>query len=375
VVQGAYFGGRVELLHQGVHHDVAAADLISAYPAAMLDLPSLKGARLHKRKRFNPDKMGVWRVRWDLRNGGDKGQRGRADQQLLAPFPVRHKYSIFYPLAGEGHYHTVEVANAIALGYPITVDYGYVLTGPHLDQRPFAWIAEVYAARLRLKREGRAAEKAVKLGINSVYGKLAQGYGLHSRPKFQSYFWAGYITAKTRARVLAAATAALDPIMIATDGIYARRFGKLGPSRGLGNWERGSADKLFAAQPGVYEAEVDGVALQKSRGFFASEVDYAELEAGFEVEGSDFVYHYNSHRFNGLGGSLARKDFSIWRRWTDENRSILLWPERKIAGPEGRLYPFPGMLRSEPYRPKVSLIDARALDHSDGLDQPMELVI
>jgi hypothetical protein len=366
VIQGAYFGGRVELLHQGVHHDLAAADLISAYPAAMRELPSLRGARLVKRKRFNPARHGIWKVRWDLRGGA-----ADSEGPLLAPFPVRNKFSIFYPLAGEGHYHSIEVANAIALGYPIEVDYGYVLQGKAIAERPFAWISEVYRARLQLKREGRAAEKAVKLGINSVYGKLAQGYGLHSRPKFQSYFWAGYVTAATRARVLAAAHAAVDPIMIATDGIYARRFGKLGPARGLGNWERGGADKLFAAQPGVYEAERDGVALQKSRGFFASEVDYEALEAGFAIEGPDFNYHYNSHRFNGLGASLARKDFSVWRTWTDETRSIMLWPERKVAGPDGRLYPFPGKLTSEPYKPKLSLTDQRALDQLDGMDQPM----
>jgi hypothetical protein len=368
VICGAYFGGRVELLHQGVHHDVAAADLVSAYPAAMRELPSLRGAKLRRRKRFNPDRPGIWRVRWDLRER-------EGPSQLLAPFPVRHKYSIFYPLAGSGHYHTAEVANAIDLGYPIDVDCGWVLEGPAIGDRPFAWVPDVYRARQRFKREGRAAEKMVKLGLNSVYGKLAQGYGHNARPKYQSYFWAGMITAATRARVLAAALAARDPVMIATDGIYAREFGKLGPTTGLGNWERGRADELFAAQPGVYEAQRDGVALRKSRGFFAVEIDYAELRAGWEVEGADYVHHYASTRFQGLGSSLARRDFSVWRQWITDQRSILLWPERKTAGPEGLLLPFPGRLESEPYKPKVSLIDQRAIDDLDGSDQPMVVVI
>ncbi len=372
VVQGAYFGGRVELLHQGVHHNIVSADLKSAYPAAMRELPSLRGAKLVKRKRFNPNRHGVWKVSWDLR-GGEVGPGGR---DLLAPFPVRVKQSIFYPLAGEGHYHGVEVAAAIALGYPVDVHYGYVLQGPHVAERPFAWVPDVYRKRARFVREGRAAEKAVKLALNSSYGKLAQGdFGYSNRPPFQSYFWAGYVTAATRARVLTAAAGCVDPIMIATDGIFARKLGKLGPSQGIGNWERGSVDRLFAAQPGVYEAVSKGRSAQKSRGFFASEIDYAELQAGFEVEGADYAHHYESTRFNGLGSSLSRKDFAVWRRWITERRSILLWPERKIAQPDGRLLPFPGRLVSEPYKPKISLVDARALDQLDGMDQPMVIEI
>lgn len=368
VVQGAYFGGRVELLHQGVHHNLCAADLRSAYPAAMCELPSLRGAKLVKRKRFNPERHGIWKVSWDLR-----GAEGLPE--LLAPFPVRVKQSVFYPLAGEGHYHGVEVAAAIALGYPVRVHWGYVLEGPHTGERPFSWVPDLYRRRQRFKREGRAAEKMVKLGLNSLYGKLAQGYGHNARPRYQSYFWAGYVTAATRARVLQAAAGATDPVMIATDGIFARSFGKLGPSQGLGNWERGEVDKLFAAQPGVYEARADGEVKHKSRGFFAREIDYAELQEGWELEGPDFAYHYESTRFNGLGASLMRKDFSVWRRWVTERRSILLWPERKIAQPDGRLLPFPTRLTSEPYKPKVSLIDARALDQLDGMDQPMVVEI
>lgn len=380
VVQGAYYGGRVELLHQGVHHNVVAADLKSAYPAAMVDLPSLKGARLVKRKTFNPGRFGVWRVSWDLTSGGSNGvakiSGGGGDPVALAPFPVRVKQSIFYPLAGVGTYHTVEVAAALELGYPIDVHWGWVLEGPHLDQRPFAWVPDVYRRRERMKRQGRAAEKAVKLGLNSLYGKLAQGPSRFlPRPQFQSYLWAGYVTAATRARVLLAAAKATDPIMIATDGIFAKGFRGLGREGGLGTWEREEVDKLFAAQPGVYQATRGGKVHSKSRGFFASEVDYAELEEGWLAEGPDHVHHYESTRFQGLGSSLARKDFAIWREWRTDPRSIILWPERKIAGKDGKLLPFPGKLTSEPYKAKVSLVEAKALDQLEGVDQPMVIEI
>ncbi len=365
VVMGAYFGGRVELLHQGVHENLIAADLKSAYPAAMVDLPSLRGARLVKRKAFNPARFGVWKVSWSL-----------PPETTIAPFPVRVKQSIYYPLAGEGVYHGVEVAAALELGYPIDVQWGWVLDGPHVDQRPFSWVPEVYKRREVMKREGRAAEKAVKLGLNSLYGKLAQGPSRFlPRPQFQSYLWAGYVTAATRARVLTAAAKATDPIMIATDGIFARGFAGLGREGGLGTWERDEVDKLFAAQPGVYQATREGKLHSKSRGFFAAEVDYSELEEGWVREGPDHVHHYRSTRFQGLGSSLARKDFGVWRQWRTEPRSIVLWPERKVASEGGKLLPFPGKLTSEPYRSKVTLVEAKALEQMEGIDQPMVIEI
>lgn len=371
-IKGAYYGGRVELLRQGVHRHVGAADLKSAYPAAARELPSLKGARLRKRKRFDPGKHGIWRVRWDMR--GSESDNGAS--QVLAPFPVRHRGHIFYPLAGEGFYHGVEVAAAIELGYPVEVKYGWILYGPHVAERPFSWIPTVYRERARFAAEGNAAEKMIKLGLNSVYGKLAQAEGWHGdRPPFQSYFWAGYITAATRAAVLRMASRTRDPIMIATDGIYAqelpaRGFGRRGS---LGSWDTGEADRLFAAQPGVYEAASGGRVVAKSRGFFASEVDYDELREGWQTEGIDYVHHYMSTRFYGLGIALMRSDFNVWRRWLTERRSIMLLPERKLSGENGELLPFPGFLESEPYRAKGAdreMIE-REIERLFAQDQPM----
>lgn len=366
VVQGAYFGGRVELLHQGVHHHVIAADLKSAYPAAMTELPSLKGAHLVKRKSFNPDRFGIWKVSWSC-----------PPETLIAPFPVRVKQSIFYPLAGEGIYHGVEIAAALALGYDVTVHWGWVLEGPEVDRRPFGWVSETFDRRDQFKAEGRAAEKAVKLALNSCYGKLAQGPSKFvPTPQFQCYLWAGYITAATRARVLTAVAGATDPVMIATDGVFAKSFGDLGPEAGLGSWEREEVDKLFAAQAGVYQATKGGEVHSKSRGFFASEVDYGELEEGWVREGSDYVHHYDSKpRFNGLGASLARREFGGWRRWEVKRRSLILWPERKVSGKNGKLLPFPGKLTSEPYKSKISLVEAKALEQMEGIDQPMVIEI
>jgi DNA polymerase type B, organellar and viral len=362
IILGAYFAGRIELLHQGIHSRVRTVDIRSAYPAATLDLPSLDGAKLVHRKRFDPSKHGIWRVTWDL----------RANPPLISPFPTRQKMSIYWPAAGSGWYHAVEVQAAIECGYPVEVHEGWVLH--ESGERPFSWIKPLFAERQRLKREGHAAEKVVKLGLNSIYGKLAQGYGFNSRPRWQCYFWAGYITAATRAKVLRAASKSKGIIMISTDGIFCKQPG-VRPGANLGGWEFGDVDRLFAAQAGVYQGITPNKEILKSRGFFAGEVDYDELREGWELEGADYVHHYDSNRFIGLGVALMRKDFSVWRQWRTERRALMLNSERKVLGDNGILTPFPGPLDSEPYTPKLSLIEGRALDQLQGMDQPMKEAI
>lgn len=363
VTLSAYFGGRFELLRQGVYANVKSVDLRSAYPAAATRLPSLDGARLIHRKRFDPSKFGIWRVGWDI----------SAAPGLIAPFPARRKQGIYWPAVGRGWYHGVEVAAAIAAGYPVDVTEGWVLR--ESGGRPFGWINDVYAERRRLKDEGRAAEKVVKLGLNSIYGKLAQGISYRGRPQWQSYFWAGYITAATRARVLDMGTRSDQVLMFATDGIFARVPGAVGAGHGLGSWETGRIEQLFTAQAGVYQGITPAGAKVKSRGFFASEVDYDELREGWECEGPSYIHHYDSTRFIGLGVALMRKDFTLWRSWRTERRALILAPERKGIDAAGVLTPHPGPIDSEPYTPKVSLIDARALDQLQGADQPLREVM
>jgi hypothetical protein len=364
VILGAYYAGRIELIRQGIFSRVKTVDIRSAYPSACLNLPSLDGAKLVHRKRFDSTKQGIWRVRWDM--GSAPG--------IIAPFPVRIKQAIYWPAQGSGWYHGVEVAAAIESGYPVEVLEGWVLKESGV--KPFAWIKPVFAERQRLKAEGSGAEKVIKLGLNAIYGKLAQGQGFNSRPAWQSYFWAGYITAATRAKVLRAAAKSTGIIMVSTDGIFCQSPG-VRPGKNLGGWEFSNIDRLFAAQAGVYQGITPDKEIVKSRGFFASEVDYDELREGWEIEGNKYTHYYDSKRFYGLGISLMRKDFSIWRTWRVERRALSLTAERKIAGPGGILTPFPGPLNSEPYAPKTSLIEQRDenLRQIEGIDQPLREVM
>lgn len=368
-ILGAYFGGRVEMLAQGVMYTCHTRDLRSAYPYAATSLPSLLGAKVVTRKRFDPSRPGIWRVRWDSQAHGQ-----------LAPFPVRTQgRAISYPRSGEGTYHTVEVATVMKLGYKIDVLGGVVLR-VGVDGEPFDWVPKLYAHRAVLKSRGDPAEKALKLGLNSVYGKLAQGFG-HGQPPFQSYWWAGMITAATRARMLELAHKSKHPCMISTDGLFAWRPGTRGSTRAtLGSWEPDRVDNLFCAQPGVYRGWKGDREIVKSRGFFAREVDYGELHDAWRDGGSDASYSYSSRRFIGLRVALHRNRLDLWRQWVDERRTLSLEPERKVVTGERHpqtgmllLYPPYEVITSVPYRPKQSLYDDPTDDDLENMisdDQP-----
>lgn len=384
----AYFGGRVELLRQGEFQHVQTADIRSAYPYAITKLPSLENRELVRVKRYDPKILhGIWHVRWD-------DLRGK-----VMPFPFRKKKSVFYPTSGEGWYHACEVRIAHELGYTFEVLEGWVIDKK--CEYPFTWVRDMYDIRGKWKSEGLAAEKILKLGLNSLYGKLAQGIGYgNKKPSWQCYFWAGEITARTRARMLGLTAQAADvPIMIATDGIFFDAPYKIKDENELGGWETGTYDALFTARAGVYLAEheleqigSDGKCktckesveqpnpkckkhplMVKSRGFYAREVNFHDLREIYAEEGVHGRYEYPSHRFIGIGSALMRTDFTVWRTWEDSVRSLSFMPMgKKVDMSTGEFWPVatePGT-ESEPYEPKG--VSDTILERIQATEQPMK---
>lgn len=378
----AYFGGRVELFRQGIFDRVWDYDISSAYPSVALELPSLKDCEWRWVHDYDPElQWCIWDCQWNL------------SDSFLCPFPVRRKGAIYYPRNGRGWYHSTEVASAQKLtGDRIEVVGGWQLQ-PTCDVKPFAFIPMTYAHRLDLKREKHAGEKVLKLGLNSIYGKLAQGAGFQGKPPlFQSFFWAGAITAGTRARVLEIAMSNIDDlIMIATDGIFFKRDSELEITGGLGGLELSTMDDMFVAQAGVYQATVDGddgkEIYARSRGFFTTEIDFDDLREGFKNEGIVYSGSYSSEkgRFCGLGSSLISKRLGTWRKWVHPERNLSLHPSRKFvkdydAYPVVDLIPpmFGEAPTSEPYKPKpgfATLTESELeglLEYIQGTEQPMK---
>lgn len=370
---GGYFGGRTELFAQGCFKHAVEYDIRSAYPSYARQLPSLVDGTFQRTRQFRDTSSGLWYVRWIL---------GERNDHVLAPFPVRRKGRIAYPLNGEGWYHTIEVATALELGFPIEVVEGYVFQ-PATDVKPFDFLDRVYKERAKLKAMNHAGEKCLKLGANALYGKLAQGVGYRGKvPPFQSYFWAGEITASTRARMLRiAATDPSNVIMVATDGIFLRDDPGLPEGKGLGDLERLQLDEFFTAQPGVYNVTVDGVEISKSRGFFSREIDFVTLREAFKIDGENVVGRYKSKRFIGTGAALMMKDRSLWRTWHEAERKLSLYPSTKYPGTrvttenEDYVTHLPpldaGPGASEPYTPKMKGYLDNELEYVIGTEQPL----
>ena len=171
----AYFGGRFEILKQGILNDVWEYDINSAYPDAMQYLPCLKHGKWVKGKVGN---IYLAHTKWAMID-----RTGALEPQ---PFPFRTKDgTIIFPCNGRGWYWSWEVESAKKIGkWFIKVDecYSWVQECSH---KPFDWISELYDYRKSL---GGPKGDVLKLAINSLYGKMAQNVG---HPRYRSIVMAG----------------------------------------------------------------------------------------------------------------------------------------------------------------------------------------
>lgn len=311
-VMYAYFGGRFQMLQQGRFKECYNYDLISAYPSEARNLPDLHGE--WKQSKYDKDApYAIWLCEWEL-----------PDSRPIMPFPYRDTSGqILYPAIGKGWYWQDEVRAALAMHPEIRVLRGYVFT-PDATKRPFWYIDMLATKRLAAKKEGRAVQKVYKLGLNSLYGKLAQGMGYRgSTPPHRSYVWAGMITSNTRARLLEYSMGyERNVIAYATDGIFFDCNPNLPTSDVLGGLELvGDQSEFYMFASGIY---FDGDASVKfrTRGHNPKDIDSDTLVEAWKQEGPEYEFHYPATRFYGLGVSLMLKDFSRWRKWITEDRTL-----------------------------------------------------
>jgi hypothetical protein len=367
-IMSAYFGGRTELFKQGEFASLQGYDIRSAYPFAMQALPSLVGSSFRLDETGNPNlgQIALCYVRWEC-----------DPESPVQPFPVRSKRTIQYPFRGEGWYWSCEVAQALQVHPGIEIIKCYTLDHP--DKYPFRFINDVYLQRAKLKDEGHFGQQSLKLAINALYGKLAQGIGWEGKtPPFRSYVWAGWITAQTRARMMQLASADPDAVvMICTDGIYFDREQEFHCDNKLGGLEASTITRAFVAQPGIYTGETSAGELVRSRGVFAKEIDFDDLRKGYADKGPYYVSRSNSTRFIGVGACVVTRSFDLWRRWHTAERRLSLYPSKKFIRDDNERptvhMPSEGSdSPSEPYEPKRSGMDAPGmLDWIEALDQPL----
>lgn len=271
----AYYGGRFEQFQIGyIPGPVWQYDIRSAYPHAIRRLPSLadiKWVNRQKRKGLF-DSFGLYRIDY----------RSHATVSLFdpAPFPWRMRSgNIYYP--HEVHsswYWGIEVQAAVKANIgTVTVLESWEPASQPMNY-PFRWVEDMYDERAAMKKAGNPTQLALKLGMNSLYGKLAQSKGATQdregnwkKPTYHQLEWAGWITAACRAQLLPAMVqAGSNIIAVETDAIYSHcQLFNLAPGMGekLGEWEEEEAQAMLYVQSGVYFKKTHGNWKLKSRGF------------------------------------------------------------------------------------------------------------
>jgi hypothetical protein len=337
----AYFGGRIELLKQGVSKkELFGYDISSAYPAAAVRLPATQGGTWPELIKSpspeaveNASALSIVHVRtYDMPDAP------------FFPLPYRlPSGSILFPRCVNGYYMRDEALAAIEWtqklggGVELAAMRAFV---PALSELPFAFLQRLFDYRMTIAK-GDIREKVIKLGINAVYGKLAQAVGVFGEaPKNASPWHAAAITAWTRAKIMRAALN--DPgsiVMFATDGIVSTRplDIPISKTKTLGTWEtEPTPDGGVFVQSGVYALGKPGKWVTKTRGFRPTNLDGTALDVLretipplFRSDAKTLAYQY--HNYMTLGASVASRE--LWERcgfWVKGVRELkLLSPSNK----------------------------------------------
>jgi hypothetical protein len=389
-VASAFFGGRFENSFTGAVTDRCFNyDISSAYPYQATFLPCLLcGTWKHvvSPKASTLARSTLALIKWTI------PEIIRSAWGLL---PVRAKEgTIAFPLAGRGGWTWKdEFLAAQRLNRHVTATEAWIYT-TKCDHQPFKDVPSYYLERCRLGKDGPGI--VLKLGTNSIYGKLAQSKGVN--PPFQSWVWAGNITSGTRAQLLDGIAAASDPaniLMFATDGIWSteeldlpkpRPTGTESTGKPLGGWECKTFDKgMFCVRPGIYfpnEPTEEQLKAVRARGLGKKTLyeQWPKFVDAWEHK-RPTVKVGSMTRFVGAKSGISHGEKSGWKRspnygdWVEHEIEVSFspLPKRQKIEPDGTLRPW-GYFdwESEPYDPALRSSEATVLGLTEELieEQP-----
>ena len=355
----AYFGGRAEISCNGtIKRPVSEFDITSAYPRYARDLPCLVHGRWGKTR---SERIAATATIAIVNASID---RVKSD---WGPLPVRlTNGTIVYPRGGaSGYWYWTEWEQAKHFDARLKFDHAYVYF-TDCNCRPFAFIQQIYERRAIVgKKTGEG--RILKLGMNSVYGKLAQKIG---PAQYGSTLWAGLITSGTRAQLLSLMLRhkRLDSVlMLATDGLYSTEPIEIDPTPSLGAWERvDHPEGMTLVRPGIYWTP-DGVLRARGVGRANLETARLLLSEGL-ASGADRVRLPPRTAFGGARLTVYRSQSGLHRserygQWypIPTNMSLSPGPKRTTDWTPPRL----SGVQSAPYNPrKDDLYDALELQSS-----------
>lgn len=326
--QRAYFGGRIDI---GCIGEVTCHkhDITSAYPAGLTNCISLSTIRWeHKRNASANDEHALYHVRW---NTATKEQRSFFKRKtgpiapengaIWQPFPWRaNDGSVLFPDCSErgeyieGWYWGIEVFAAERL-FPNCIER--IEAWYPIGEKLFPFAVAIERDFVKRKETGKdtGLGRALKLALNSLYGKTAQHQiektqDIQRRPVWQNFIWAGFITAFTRSKILDAIAEVGDRNVyeVMTDGLLTNKKLRETGSQ-LGEWEYTGRSIALILQAGLYAFFTDGKCkVTKARGI-PSNVNFGYMlrdwgcTTNLDTPGPNTkVIKYNT--FIGIGAAL-----------------------------------------------------------------------
>jgi len=164
----SFYGGRFELIKRGYIGKCYLYDLNSAYPYALTKLPDIINGRWFESKKIHQNaKLGFFFIEANI-----------SDKVKIAPFPfVKKNKTICYPSGKFRTYVTLDellmVKGDSNIQYKILESWQFI-PSKNTTYTFKKFIKFQYNKRLELKEEHNPLEKAIKIVLNSIYGKMAQ---------------------------------------------------------------------------------------------------------------------------------------------------------------------------------------------------------
>lgn len=164
----SFYGGRFELVVRGHIGECYLYDINSAYPFALTTIPDITNGKWISSKKINPKaKLGFFYILAKV-----------SDSVKIAPFPfIKKNRTICYPSGKFKTYVTLDELNAVTgdprTKYTVLESYQFI---PNKNcGYPFKkFIEEQYNRRMKLRKNSNPLERAIKIILNSIYGKTAQ---------------------------------------------------------------------------------------------------------------------------------------------------------------------------------------------------------
>lgn len=317
----AYFGGRIEPIQYGRYiGKVYAHDIVSAYPAGMVDLPCLA--------------HGEWEQGYSSSSFRMAHVTSRAkvdDMRIVQPLPHRTSNgSVLFPGVTQGWYWRPEI-EAAQIGAELEIDdcWGWSQSCGH---RPFGFVEGLFNARREMKQRGDPAQLSLKLVLNSLYGKTCQRLGGEKgAPPYHQLEWAGFITSQCRAAVYELAmTNPSSVISFETDGVYATAPLTVNGDGSLGSWEVTEYDEIVYVTSGLYWLRKGEEWIAKFRGLDRGSLSLHDVLLAWQFH-EEYVSASRT-RFRGMFTSVPTPERWVsWCQWVTEDPppQIRVYPKGK----------------------------------------------